>query len=68
MAAGRLGDLGALFFGRLAATYGAYRCIFVGCFAWMAIVVAALAVGVVAALLPAIRVFRVDLAQTLARA
>lgn len=32
------------------------------------IVVAALAVGVVAALLPAIRVFRVNLAQTLARA
>src|SRR6185312_7666483 len=31
---------GALFFGRLAATYGAYRCILWGTFAWMAIVVA----------------------------
>lgn len=34
---------GALVFGRLAARYGAYRCILLGCFAWMAIVVAALA-------------------------
>ncbi len=33
---------GALFFGRLAARYGAYRCILGGTFAWMAIVVAAL--------------------------
>ncbi|MFL6156943.1 MAG: MFS transporter [Marmoricola sp.] len=34
---------GALFFGRLAATYGAYRPILWGTFAWMVIVVAALA-------------------------
>jgi UMF1 family MFS transporter len=33
---------GALVFGRLAATYGAYRCILGGTFAWMGIVVAAL--------------------------
>lgn len=34
---------GALFFGRLAARHGAYRCILVGTFAWMLIVLAALA-------------------------
>ena len=34
---------GALVFGRLARTYGAYRCILGGTFAWMGIVVAALA-------------------------
>ncbi|MFL6022481.1 MAG: MFS transporter [Marmoricola sp.] len=34
---------GALFFGRLAASYGAYRSILWGTFAWMVIVVAALA-------------------------
>jgi len=34
---------GALFFGRLAATYGAYRSILWGTYAWMAIVIAALA-------------------------
>jgi UMF1 family MFS transporter len=33
---------GALFFGRMAASYGAYRCILVGTFAWMGIVVFAL--------------------------
>jgi UMF1 family MFS transporter len=33
---------GALFFGRLAATYGAYRSILWGVFAWMVIVVAAM--------------------------
>lgn len=33
---------GALLFGRLAGTYGAYRCILGGTFGWMAIVVAAL--------------------------
>ena len=33
---------GALFFGRLAARYGAYRSILYGCFAWMAIVVFAM--------------------------
>ena len=33
---------GALFFGRLAARYGAYRSILWGCYAWMAIVVIAL--------------------------
>ena len=33
---------GALFFGRLARTYGAYRCLLYGTFAWMAIVVAAM--------------------------
>ena len=33
---------GALFFGRLAAKYGAYRSILWGCFAWMAIVVVAM--------------------------
>ncbi len=33
---------GALLFGRLAATYGAYRCILWGVFAWMGIVVAAM--------------------------
>ena len=33
---------GALFFGRLAARYGAYRSILWGCYAWMAIVVVAL--------------------------
>jgi MFS transporter, UMF1 family len=34
---------GALLFGRLAATYGAYRCILAGTYAWMAIVVVAMA-------------------------
>ena len=33
---------GALLFGRLAATYGAYRCILWGTYAWMAIVVLAM--------------------------
>src|SRR5262249_14534098 len=33
---------GALLFGRLAATYGAYRCILWGTYAWMAIVVTAM--------------------------
>ena len=33
---------GALLFGRLAATYGAYRCILGGTYAWMAIVVLAM--------------------------
>src|SRR5262249_22919489 len=33
---------GALFFGRLARTYGAYRCLLYGTFAWMVIVVAAM--------------------------
>lgn len=33
---------GALLFGRLAATYGAYRCILTGTYAWMAIVVLAM--------------------------
>jgi MFS transporter, UMF1 family len=33
---------GALFFGRLARTYGAYRCLLYGTYAWMAIVVAAM--------------------------
>ncbi len=33
---------GALFFGRLAGKYGAYRCILWGTFAWMGIVIAAL--------------------------
>jgi UMF1 family MFS transporter len=33
---------GALFFGRLAARYGAYRCILWGTYAWMAIVVVAM--------------------------
>jgi UMF1 family MFS transporter len=33
---------GALLFGRLAATYGAYRCILWGTYAWMVIVVAAM--------------------------
>jgi UMF1 family MFS transporter len=33
---------GALFFGRLARTYGAYRCLLYGTYAWMAIVVTAM--------------------------
>jgi UMF1 family MFS transporter len=33
---------GALFFGRLARTYGAYRCLLYGTFAWMVIVVVAM--------------------------
>ncbi len=33
---------GALFFGRLAASYGAYRCLLWGTYAWMAIVVLAM--------------------------
>jgi UMF1 family MFS transporter len=33
---------GALYFGRLAAKYGAYRSILYGCYAWMAIVVVAM--------------------------
>jgi UMF1 family MFS transporter len=33
---------GALFFGRLARTYGAYRCLLYGTYAWMVIVVAAM--------------------------